>query len=414
MMRAGLARSPPWRILGKYQDMGAEMKWLRRALISVLAVIALGLAGFLTFAPAIVEKGRNAVAEHAPYPASQTAKDLHDTLVIGDWHSDPLLWKRDLTQRGTRGHVDIPRLIEGNVAIQVFTAVTKSPAGQNYEENAADAFDNITLLAMGQLWPIRTWQSIYERAIYQAEKLHRFETRAKGQLRIIRTQADLDAVLAAKASGDQIVGGILGMEGGHPLEGDLTKLDALWDAGYRLMGLQHFFDNELGGSLHGIGNQGLTPFGRQVVERLINEGWIIDLAHSSPQVVEDLLAMTDVPLVVSHTGLHSHHPVTRNIDDALMKQIAANGGVIGIGFWADVTGDASPRGIAATIRAAIAVVGEDHVSLGSDFDGSVPTEMDSSEMVAITHELVAAGLSTTQIRKVMGENMIRVLRARLK
>ncbi|MDP2567238.1 peptidase M19, partial [Pseudoalteromonas marina] len=74
--------------------------------------------------------------------------------------------------RADRGQVDLPRLIEGNVALQVFTAVTKSPAGQNYEENSSEAMDNITLLAMGQLWPVDTWSSLHERARYQAARLH--------------------------------------------------------------------------------------------------------------------------------------------------------------------------------------------------------------------------------------------------
>ena len=96
-----------------------------------------------------------------------------------------------------------------------------------------------------------------------------------------------------------------------------------------------------------------------------------------------------------------------------MREIAATGGVIGIGYWADVTCDDSPDGIAATIMAAIGVVGEDNVSLGSDFDGSVATAFDTSELAALTDALLRAGASETQIRKVMGENMVRVLRDRL-
>jgi microsomal dipeptidase-like Zn-dependent dipeptidase len=97
-----------------------------------------------------------------------------------------------------------------------------------------------------------------------------------------------------------------------------------------------------------------------------------------------------------------------------MQQIAQTGGTIGIGYWADVAcGDITPEGIARMIRTAIDVVGEDHVSLGSDFDGSVATAFDTSELPALTHALLAGGLSKDQVRKVMGENMLRVLRARL-
>ncbi|QBF32442.1 dipeptidase [Thalassococcus sp. S3] len=386
-------------------------KWLGRFLL----LLALIVAAFLYFAPGYLERQRNAVVLHDPYPVSQDAQALHDTLTVGDWHADSLLWNRDLTKRGDYGHVDLPRLIEGNVALQVFTAVTKSPAGQNYDENSAEAFDNITPLAIGQLWPIRTWGSLLERAVYQAERLHRYEARAPEMLKIIRSRADLDALLEARAAGAQTVGGILGIEGAHPLEGDLANLDRLIDEGYRLVGLQHFFDNELGGSLHGEGGHGLTDFGRAVVAEVEARGLILDLAHSSPQVARDVVAMTDMPLVVSHTGLHGHCPVNRNFTDDLMREIAATGGVIGIGYWAEVACDQiDPAGIATMIVAAIDALGEDHVSLGSDFDGSVTTAFDTSEIAALTHALMEAGLTDARIRKVMGENMIRVLRQTLR
>jgi len=389
------------------------MKLLKRAVLALLALVVVGVAGFLAFGPGIVEKGRNPVVAHDPYPVSDQAAALHRSLVIGDWHADPLLWNRDLTKRGSYGQVDIPRLIDGNVAVQVFTAVTKSPAGLNYEKNSKDAFDNITLLAVAQLWPIRTWNSLAERALYQAQKLAGFEARSGGRLKIIRSISDLDEVLARRASGEKIVGGILGLEGAHPLEGKLENLQKMEDAGYRLVALQHFFDNELGGSLHGVTNAGLTDFGREVVREVEKRGLILDLAHSSEQVVRDVLDMTNIPLVLSHSGIRSHCDIKRNIPDALMQEIAATGGVIGMGYWQEVTCDDTPAGIAASVKAAIALLGEDAVSLGSDFDGSVETTLDTSELSAITQALLDAGLTETQIRKVMGENMMRVLRARL-
>lgn len=390
------------------------MRWIKRGLVTIVVLAVLGLIGFWTLGPSIVEKGRNAVAEHAPYPVSPEARALHDRLVIGDWHADSLLWKRDLLERGSRGQVDVPRLLEGGVAVQVFTAVTKSPSGQNYDQNSAEAFDNITLLAFGQLWPLRTWGSIYERAIYQAEKLHGFEAASSGVLKVIRNKADLEAVLAARAAGKSVVGGILGVEGLHPLEGEMAKLDGLFRAGHRVYGLHHFFDNALGGSLHGEGGHGLSAFGREVVGKLAGMPVVIDVAHSSPQVVRDVLELTDVPIVLSHSGIHSHCEVKRNLTDDLMKEIAARGGVVGMGYWAEVACDRiDPDGIAAMIKAGIAALGEDHISLGSDFDGSVATAFDTSELPALTDALLRAGVSEVQIAKVMGGNMMRVLRARL-
>lgn len=389
------------------------MNWLKKLILILVAIVPAGAVVFFTFGPAITEKGRNYVKAHDPYPVSEAAKRLHESLLIADWHIDSLLWKRDLTKRSDRGQSDIPRMLDGNVAVQVYAAVTKSPKGQNYEHNSPDTLDNITLLAMGQLWPPRTWQSLLQRALYQAEKLHGFEEEIPNTLKVIKSSEDLNDVLQQRKNGKKVIGALLGIEGAHPLEGKLENLQVLTEAGYRLIALQHFFDNELGGTLHSTQNNGLTEFGRRIVMAVAEQNLILDVAHSSEQVVRDVLEITNIPLVVSHTGIHSHCNSKRNISDSLMKEIAGRGGVVGIGFWADVTCDDSPAGVAAAIKAAIEIVGEDHVSLGSDYDGSVTVAFDVSELAALTQALIDTGLSELQIRKVMGENMIRVLKARL-
>lgn len=389
------------------------MKWLKRLGLAVLALVIVGAIGFFGFLADYVGDKSNNVIAHDPYPVSDEARALHATLFVGDWHADSLLWERDLNEAGY-GQVDFPRLRQGGVALQVFTAVTKSPAGLNYEENSAEAFDNITLLSFGQLRPVKTWTSLLARAEDQAMRLHEFRDADPERIKIIRSKADLDALIAARAANPEVVGALLGVEGAHPLEGKIENLDRLETAGYRLIGLQHFFDNELGGSLHGKSNAGLTDFGREVVDEVVRRGLILDLAHSSQQVVADVLARTNIPLVVSHTGLHSHCEVKRNVPDALLREVAARGGVIGMGYWAEVACDEiTPAGIAKMIVAAVAAVGEDGVSLGSDYDGSVETAFDTSELPALTHALLEAGLTPAQIGKVMGGNMQRVIRARL-
>jgi membrane dipeptidase len=384
------------------------LRWIVR-LLALAAV--LGIAGVLLLGPGMVEKGQNHVTPHEPWPVSEGARAMHERLIIGDWHADPLLWGRDLTKRSTRGQMDLPRLIDGNVAVQVFTTVTKSPSGLNYDKNSATSRDDITLLSIVQMRPYRSWFNLTERALVQAAALQKAADRAPDMLRIIRNRSDLAALLAAREGGAKTIGGILGAEGGHALSGDLANLDRLYDAGFRLMGLTHFFDNELGASLHGEAgsDSGLTDFGRAVVQKMVEKHMIIDLAHASPQVVRDTLAMVDVPVVVSHTGIYSlcqHH---RNIPDDLIKTIADRGGMIGIGFWDEVTCDATPKGIAASIVAAIRLAGEDHVALGSDFDGAVETTFDVSELPALTQALIDAGLDEPVIAKVMGSNMVRFL-----
>lgn len=387
--------------------------WIARIILGLIVLAVIAVVAFWTFAPAYVGSARNNVLDHDPYPVSDAAEALHTSLTIGDWHADPLLWNRDLNERGDWGQVDFPRLQEGNVAFQVFTAVTKSPAGQNYENNSAETFDNITLLAFGQRWPMRTWTSLYERARFQAEKLQGF-AEANPEVTIIRSADDLQSVLDARAAGTPQVGAILGIEGAHALEGEMANLDGLVDVGYRLIGLHHFFDNALGGSLHGESNTGLTDFGRSVVEAVASRPLILDLAHSSPAVVEEVLAMTDIPLVVSHSGVTTFCETQRNLPDDLMQKVAETGGVVGMGYWDEVTcSQIDPAGIAKMTVAAIDLLGEDHVSLGSDFDGSVETAFDTSELAALTQALMDAGLSESQIAKVMGGNMVRVLQARL-
>lgn len=375
----------------------------------ILVLVVLGLAGFFIFAPGIAEKGQNGLAEHAPYPVSPEAQALHAGLTIGDMHADSLLWNRDLLERGERGHVDLPRLAEGNVAVQIFTTVTKSPAGQNYHENSAEARDNITLLAIGQLWPPKTWGDLTERALYMAARMTRYAEKAPDTVRVIRTKGDLAEVLAARAAGAGTIGAVLGTEGGHALSGEIGNVGALYDAGYRLIGLTHFFDNELGGSLHGEAGTGLTEFGRAVVAEMDARAMFIDLAHASPAMAREVLTLTNRPVVVSHTGIYSHCQTPRNFPDELMRAIAARGGLIGIGYWHEVTCDPSPHGVARTIKAAIGVVGVDHVALGSDFDGAVTTAFDTSELAALTQALLDEGLAEAQIAAVMGGNMMRFL-----
>lgn len=383
---------------------------LRKILFVVLGLIVIAAAAFFSFAPAYVERSLNTLTTpEGGWPVSENAQALHDRLVIGDWHSDALLWDRNLLRRVDRGHTDIPRLQDGNVAVQVFTTVTKSPSGLNYGENSADAPDNITKLVIGQLRPIRTWTSLRERALDQASRLRDMARTNPDDLHIIYNRNDLASVLADRESGKPVVGAILGTEGAHPLEGDITNIAVLYDAGFRLFGLTHFFDNELGGSLHGQSGAGLSDFGRQVVDEMMARDMIVDLAHASPQMVRDVLAIDGTRPIISHTGIHGNCATKRNLPDDLVRAVADKGGVIGIGYWQDVNCGATPADIAKSINAAINLAGEDQVSLGSDYDGSVDAPFDTAGLAALTQALMDTGLSESQIAKVMGGNMMRYL-----
>ena len=119
---------------------------LKKIILSLGVLIAVAILAVTTFAPSMVEKSMNVVKEHQPFEISDEAKQLHSTLTVGDWHADSLLWNRDLSKRANFGQVDLPRLQAGNVSLQMFTTVTKSPSGLNYAENSSDAPDDITCL----------------------------------------------------------------------------------------------------------------------------------------------------------------------------------------------------------------------------------------------------------------------------
>ena len=316
------------------------------------------------------------------------------------------MWKRDLTKLSAIGHVDVPRLKAGNVAIQVFSATTKSPADLNYVSNTASS-DDITLLAMASLWPPRTWFSLYERAAYQLEKLH--DVARNSVLTVIKSRQDLERVIASRAQGEPTIGGLYLIEGAHPLEGDVENLDRLFRQGLRIVGLTHFFDNELGGSLHGTSGGGLTEFGKSVIQRANDLGLIIDIAHASPAMVEDVLALSSTPLILSHGGLEGACDTPRNLPDELMKRFAAKGGLLGIGYWGGAVCDVSPEGIVRSIRYAIDLLGVDHVALGSDYDGSVSVAFDTSQLSLLTDTMMRSGFSEDEIRKVSGENAVHFL-----
>lgn len=347
-----------------------------------------------------------------PYSASATALSLHRSLFIADLHADSLLWGRNLLKKSEDGHVDIPRLIEANEGLQAFTVVTKSPRGLNIESNS-DQTDNITLLAIVDLWPIRTWSSLKERALYQAERLNRFAIESHGQFSLIRTQTDLQKYVESRKSNPHLTAGFLGLEGSQALEGNLANVDALYDAGFRMMSPTHFFDTEIGGSAHGLRKGGLTPLGKEWVAMLEKKKIFIDVAHASPATIDDVLKLASRPVIDSHTGVKGTCNNTRNLSDSQLKAIAQTGGVIGIGYWNTAVCGNDVDAIVRAIRYAVSVVGSEHVALGSDFDGAVTTPFDTTGIVEITDKLLASGISERDIRNIMGENVLRLMQTNL-
>ncbi|MFO0682222.1 MAG: membrane dipeptidase [Sandaracinus sp.] len=377
--------------------------------VSVAAVVALVVFGVL---PAEVDAASNGTLLPPPYRPSARAAALHRRLFVADLHADTLLWDRDLLARGRRGHVDVPRLVEGNVALEAFTIPTASPLGRNIDRNA-DRFDTVTALVFAQRWPVPSWAHRSARVLYAASRLHAAADRSAGRLVVIERAADLDAFVARRAAEPGLVAGMLGVEGAHALEGDPGALDRFVAAGVRMMSFTHFFDDAYGGSAHGEGRIGLTPAGRALLAQMEERHVLVDLAHASPRTIDDVLASATRPVVVSHTGVRATCDTARNLDDRQLRAIAAQGGLVGIGFFPHAVCGSDVEAIARAVRHAVDVMGAEHVALGSDFDGATPTAVDASGMALVTEALLARGLSEDEVAAVMGENAQRMLRASL-
>ena len=375
------------------------------------AVTALLIVGFAV-GPSIVERRLNPRSSFLLEPVEAYARSLHQAIAVVDLHADSLLWGRNLSNRSDNGYVDIPRLIDGNVALQNFTVVTKVPNPLKLENNKDDT-DDITKLAILQRWPIQSWISLKQRAIHQAKELHKVARRSSGKFTIIKTQTDLNNYLDRRQADPQITAGLLGLEGAQVLEGKLENVDRLYRAGFRTIGLSHFFDNEVSGSAHGISGSGLTPFGREVIARIEDLGMIVDLAHASAQTIDDVLAMARRPVIVSHTGVSGTCNNARNLSDYQLQQIAATGGIVGIGFWSTAVCGTDVKSIAQAIRYAADLIGVDRVSLGSDFDGAVQLPFDAANLDQMTQGLMSEGFSDAEIEKIMGLNAIRLLQQTL-
>ena len=382
----------------------------KKILITLGVIVLLLLVMFFFVVPAQLEKRLNVSLNAPPYLASERAVELHKKLLVADLHADSLLWDRDLLDRATRGHVDVPRLIEGNVALQSFTVVTKTPYvwKMNIERND-DTSDNITILAIAQRWPTATWSSLTQRALYQAKKLKDTAARSGGKFTLIRTSAELSGYLDRRVTEPHITAGFLGIEGAQALDGNLDNIDVLFDAGFRMMSPSHFFDTDIGGSAHGVEKGGLTDKGKEMIRRMEAKHMIVDVAHASAKTIDDVLAIATRPVFVSHTGVRGTCDNQRNLSDEQLRGIARTGGVIGIGYWDTAVCGKDAKAIATAIRYTANLVGADRVGLGSDFDGAVVEPFDTSGLVQITDALLAEGFTDEEIGKIMGRNVLRLL-----
>jgi membrane dipeptidase len=330
-------------------------------------------------------------------PAIADARALLDTYPAIDLHADTLMWARwlsyDLLSRHTPplpraalgGHVDVPRMRSGGMGAQFFGLVSLPFFGRS-----------------GGL----------ARAVHeQIDALDEAIARSNGALRKVRTA---DEILACQAAG--AVSALLGIEGAHALEGHIDQLDVFARRGVRYLGLSHFSANEACFPAYGAGRSdadGLTSFGRAVVERCESLGILLDLAHLNKRGFLEVCAAGTKSPIVSHTGASGAFAHWRNIDDDQLRAVAHKGGVVGVIFCPRFVGGDGLEPVVRHLKHIVDVAGEDTPALGSDWDGFiVPTGplADPTGLPLLVDALRAAGLTDGTIGKILRGNALRVLR----
>ncbi len=377
---------------------------IKKILIALALLIIIGICVVVFYVADQVDAGFNPTYIEKPYSFTERSVKLLERLdFVGDMHCDAMMWQRNMNKRHNFGHVDIPRLQEGNIAFQAFTMVTKSPDGLNNDTNDANS-DRITGLVIGQAKPISTWFSLFARAKNQCNRLRRAANNNEF-FSLIGSKGEFEQFLEKRKQNRKHVGAFLGAEGGHCLEGNIENVQKLFDLGVRMFGPTHFFDNELGGSAHGVKKDGLTPFGKNVIREMDRLGMIIDISHSSSKIIKDIVSMTDRPIITSHTGVDGTCPSNRNLSDEELQLIAQSGGLVGIGFFELATCANTIQSIVDAMLYTKKIIGVEYICLGSDFDGTVNTPFDATGLPLLIESMLENGFTEEEIRLIMGENL---------
>ncbi len=383
-------------------------KKLKTLTFCSLIALTIFLGVFFFILPKAVDRKVNSIFLRSNGAEANSVPAIHETLFISDLHADTLLWDRPLLKVSSWGHVDLPRLQKGHVALQAFSVVTQTPLFPNVKKNASsDA--GTWALSVSQRWPIKTWTDLRERAEYQVSKLKKAIAESNGDLRLILNHQDLMRFREDWQRNPKLVAAWLTMEGTQPLQGDLSFLEKLYDEGFRMIGPAHLFDNEWSGSQSGLEKYGLTAIGKKWVLEMNRRKMIIDLAHLSPQAFDEVLELSRLPVLVSHTGVQAVCAIPRNLSDSQIKKIAAHGGLIGIGLWKEVLCGEDISRVVQTIRHVCNIIGCRYVAIGSDWDGFVSTATDAEHIGWLTAALVRNGFSEHEIQGIMGENTFRFL-----
>lgn len=198
---------------------------MKKLILSIVPFFILYLIGINTL-PQYIEAERNPVKAAGSHQVSPEAQAIYSRLdFISDLHCDALPRGRNLNKRGDQGHVDFPWTREANVALEMFTIVSKFPAGQNTQSNSENAFDNITPLTIAKGESPWNWFSLFNRTLSQSAALTEFVENGGEKAILVKSKADLENLTETPKSNKEFIGTMLGIEGEHALEGTLENLN---------------------------------------------------------------------------------------------------------------------------------------------------------------------------------------------
>lgn len=363
------------------------------------------------------------------------AQALHREAIVIDGHSDTTPWLEDsewrFDERHTDGHEDLPRMREGGLDAQFWSIHMGETPGRG--------------------------RALRE-AIVRIDAVHELVRRHPDQLALATSAEEI-----RRAAAQGRIACLMGVEGGHIIEDSLAALRSYYRLGVRYLTLTHSFHtswadsagtNEAPPPLHG----GLTAFGEEVVREMNRLGMLVDVSHVSDATFWHVLRVTQAPVIASHSSVRAVADHPRNLSDDMLRALAVNGGVVMINFYSGYV-DASLvaplrelflgfgprlaelreqhaddpvarlRAMRALLRGAdvpatnlsvlldhfdhaLRVAGPDHVGLGADWDGvpSMPRGLeDVSRLPALTRGLLERGHAPEVVRKVLGENLLRVM-----
>lgn len=397
----------------------------RTKLVSLIAAIT--LASQLS--------AQDAPSDRQPVKLTNAAREVHASAMLVDGHNDlpwafreqgtPSFSKLDIAKSQPKLHTDIPRLREGGVKAQFWSVYV--PASTRLRGESLQV------------------------TLEQIEFVHQMVKHYPDVFELCLTTDDIERAIAKGK-----IASMIGMEGGHSIENSISVLRRLYDLGARYMTLTHsatldWADSATDDAKHG----GLTKFGEEIVLEMNRLGMLVDLSHVSDDTMRDVFRITKAPVIYSHSSARAigNHP--RNVPDDVLPLVRKNGGVIMVNFYSGfIAPDAAdrrrqrdqqklaweksgkseqevdeltaawdkknplPRGsihdVVDHIEHLIKNCGVDHVGIGSDYDGigTVPVQLeDVSTFPLITQELLNRGHSAEDIRKIMGDNVMRVFRA---